>query len=865
MSGFLRWRVRRPAVVGLCGAALTASVLVAPVAMASHGEAAAAHTVGVVSASTDGANRQAASAALGDGGRVELVDGRDLRITKAPKGGVAHTARYTFAAMNGAVSMRPTGPRAPDRQAAKLPLTSAGADQTATPGTRSGIAAMSAAASTYPVTLSITHANVTTKAFYVWNRKTWASYAVNSDAVGPTSTVKLPPGDYFAVALHVDWRQPSYLLTRTFTVGSAATTVTFDQSAAKETAIRTDDITATRQDAVAWISAGGELAGFGGGGSGKVFVTPFSMPGVSLHMHEVLGKKGASASAPSPYRYDLMRTYTTTVPASPVVTVRTSTLAKTVTHIDAPGIRTTATLQTVPNIGEWTGVFIGDYVPVAGSVTEYVTPGITYERLVDYGTIDQNLILPDRTLSAGTNAGEVLGAAPLQPVHGPSRGSQWYNGKAWLYEAHTFSDTAGHTGHDFRATYSYKLTGADGVTYAQASGLDASHSLASSPVPTAPQTYTLDQTVHRHVPYSRLSTDVCSEWTFQSGYAASKELPLIDAQVKASGLDAMGRAAAGPLRIDANATSRNTNAVQANTKVTGLAYSADDGASWTDLPVAADGSATLDVPATASFITLRVTAVDDQGGSLNRTIVRAFAGPAPQGNETAGATRISNIVVNGGKPVNLTDQPLQTFSAKFTATDPSGIARGDMYLYHGSYDSPDAVIYSPWPATCTKVNATTSTCGLQFAYIEPRSTLGRNSLAGTWKVAAWAESADGSGHIDLHAAASPSLRRDTSLTTTNASPEPVTKGKTLTVTSKLSIVDWGALGGYHGYAAQKVQLQFRKQGASTYTTVKTVTTDSSGNLKTTVTASVDGYRRYIYAGTSTSASVTADSDFVDVR
>jgi hypothetical protein len=668
------------------------------------------------------------------------------------------------------------------------------------------------------------------------------------------------------VALHVDWRQPSYLLTRTFTVGSATTTVTFDQSAAKETAIRTDDTTATRQDAVAWISAAGELAGFAGGGSGKVYVTPFSMPGVSLHMHEVLGKKGASASAPSPYRYDLMHTFTTTVSASPVVTVRTSALAKTVTQVDAPGTRTTAILQTVPNIGEWTGVFIGDYVPVAGSVTEYVTPGMRFDRSLDYGTGDLNLILPERTLSAGSSAGEVLGAAPLQPERGPWGGSQWYNGKALLDEAHTFSDTAGHTGHDFRATYSYKLTGADGVTYAQASGLDASHSsLASSTVPTAPQTYTLDQTVHRHVPYSRLSTDVRSEWTFRSGYAAGRELPLVDAQVKVPGLDAMGRAAAGPVRIDANATSRNINAVQANTKVTGLAYSTDDGTSWTDLPIATDGSATLDVPHTASFITLRVTAVDEQGGSLSRTIVRAFAGPAPQGNESVGATHISNIVVNGGRPVNLTDQPFQTFTAKFTATDPSGIARGDMYLYRGSYDAPDAVLYSPWPATCTKVNATTSTCGLQFAYIEPRSALGRNSLAGTWKAAAWAESADGTGHIDQHAAASPSLRRDTSLTTTSASPEPVTKGKTLTVTGKLSLVDWEALGGYHGYAAQKVQLQFRKKGASTYTTVKTVTTDISGNLKTTVTASVDGNWRYTYAGTSTSASVTADSDFVDVR
>jgi hypothetical protein len=179
MSGFLHWHVRRPAAVGLCGAVLAAAVLVALVAMASHGEAAAPHTVGMVSSATDGAHRQVQSAALGDGGRVELVDGRDLHVTQQPKGAATHAARYTFAAMNGAVSVRPVGPHAADRRAASLPLTSAGADWTRTPGTQSGLTAMSAAASTYPVTLSITHANVTTKAFYVWDRKTWASYAVN--------------------------------------------------------------------------------------------------------------------------------------------------------------------------------------------------------------------------------------------------------------------------------------------------------------------------------------------------------------------------------------------------------------------------------------------------------------------------------------------------------------------------------------------------------------------------------------------------------------------------------------------------------------------------------------------------------------
>ncbi|MEU0189377.1 hypothetical protein ABZ250_05865 [Streptomyces afghaniensis] len=724
---------------------------------------------------------------------------------------------------------------------------------------------MNAAASTYSVKLTITNADVRSKSFYVWDRRTWASYAVDSDTAGASSTVKLPPGDYFSVALHNDWQEPSYLLTRTFSVGSAAKTVTFDQRAAKETAIRTDDTTATRDASAAWISVpGGDLAGFAGSGADKVYVTPFSVSGVSLRLHEVLGKKGASASVPSPYRYDLTHSFTTTVPASPVKTVRTSALAKTVTKVGAPGTRTTASLQSVPSFGEQTGVYIGAAVPVAGSVTEYATPGITYSRLLSYGTGDLSLNLPDRTLPAGTGAGETLGAAPLQPLRREGGGSQRNFGKIWLYEPDAFGDTDGHTGSDGRATYSYKLTSSEGVTYAQADGLSAGDTLTSSSLPSLQRTYTLDQTVHRRVPYSRLSTDVRNEWTFRSEYEEGRELPLIDARLTVPGLDGYGRTAAGPVRVQASATTRNTDAAQANTRITGLAYSTDDGTTWTDLPVASDGSSTLDVPATASFVSLRVTAADDRGGSLRRTIERAFAGPAPRGDETVGATRISNVVVNGGKPVELTDQPLQEFKAKFTATDPAGIANGDMYLYKGSYDTPDAVLYGTWPAACTKVNATTSTCEAHLAYIQPRWALGRNSLAGTWKLAAWAESADGTGHVDLHTAKSAPVLRDATLTA-NAAPEPVAKGKTLTITGKLSRADWETRGGYHGYAGQKVKLQFRKKGTSTYTIVKTITTDSSGNLKTTASASTDGYWRYTFAGSSTTAPATASGDYVDVR
>jgi hypothetical protein len=715
------------------------------------------------------------------------------------------------------------------------------------------------------VKLSITNADVVTKLFYVWNRKTWMSYTVDSDTSGASSTVKLPPGDYFSVALHSDWRQPSYLLTRTFSVTSAAKTVTFDERAAKETAIRTDDTTATRDSAAVWISVpGGGLAGFAGAGAGKVYVTPFSVSGVSLRLHEVLGKKGASASVPSPYRYDLTHSFTGTVPATPVAKVRASALGKTVTKVGAPGTRATALLQSAPSLGEWTGAFIGGAVPVAGSVTEYTTPGITYNRMLFYGPSDLSLDLPDRTTAAGTNPGETLGTAPYQPLRGERAGSERRSGKIRLDEMYAFGDADGHPAIDRRATYAYKLTSSDGVTYAQADGLDAYDPLSSSTLPSQQRTYTLDQTVHRRVPYTRLSTDVRNEWTFRSSSGQSGELPLIDARLSVPGLDGYGRAAAGPVQVRSGATTRATDPAEANTRITGLAYSTDDGATWTDLSVAADGSATFDLPATASYVSLRVTAADDQGGSLRRTITRAFAGPAKRGDETVGATRVSNVVVNGGKRVELTDAPLQEFTARFTATDPSGIASGDMYLYKGSYDTPDAVLYGTWPATCTRTGATTAACETQFAYIEPRWGLGRNSLAGTWKAAVWAESADGTGHVDQHAAKSVPVVRDTTLTV-NAAPEPVAKGKTLTVTGKLARVDWETSGGYHGYAGQKVKLQFRKKGADAYTTVKTVTTSGTGGLKTTVKASTDGYWRYSYAGSTTTAPVTAPGDYVDVR
>lgn len=96
----------------------------------------------------------------------------------------------------------------------------------------------------------------------------------------------------------------------------------------------------------------------------------------------------------------------------------------------------------------------------------------------------------------------------------------------------------------------------------------------------------------------------------------------------------------------------------------------------------------------------------------------------------------------------------------------------------------------------------------------------------------------------------------------NAAPEPVKKGKTITVTGSLGRANWETLK-YGAYAGKSVELQYRTKTTS-YAKVKTLTTNSSGDVKTTVKATKDGYFRLVYAGNSTTAPVKGVGDYVDV-
>ncbi|MEE1808573.1 calcium-binding protein [Streptomyces sp. BE133] len=267
---------------------------------------------------------------------------------------------------------------------------------------------------------------------------------------------------------------------------------------------------------------------------------------------------------------------------------------------------------------------------------------------------------------------------------------------------------------------------------------------------------------------------------------------------------------------------------------------------------------------------------DHSAANLHKptSAAEVFGTAAKGSSKAAAATRaataepvISKVVVNGGKDIVLGTTATKTISISVTASHPDGVVDAYADLWHGTDPSSEntidgAILPNEDVATCTKVNATTSTCKLTLT-IDPRYDLYKNSLAGTWHVTAAALAGNDTdfAYTDFYSTAR--VQRLSKLTV-NAAPEPVKKGGTITVTGKLSRANWEDHA-YHGYTGQPVKLQFRKKTSSTYTTVKTIKTNSTGNLKTTVKASVDGYWRYSFAGTSTTPAVTTAGDFVDVK
>ncbi|WP_433451144.1 hypothetical protein ACQPXS_22815 [Streptomyces sp. CA-142005] len=247
----------------------------------------------------------------------------------------------------------------------------------------------------------------------------------------------------------------------------------------------------------------------------------------------------------------------------------------------------------------------------------------------------------------------------------------------------------------------------------------------------------------------------------------------------------------------------------------------------------------------------------------------AFAAPSAEAADT-GIT-VSNLVVNKGKPVIVGTSAEVRPGFTYHMSWPSGPQLQDVnafpFLYHDTTVAAGADsggIYMGY-TNCNEDGTHAADCDGEL-YIEPRYTLDSNNDATTWKIAVsariWGSDGQPRGEEYLTGFGSVQVKRRAQVTV-NASPEPVAKGRTLTVTGRITRADW-VKHAYTGFGGKAAKLQFRKAGTSTYSTVKIVSADSAGYLKTTVTAAADGYWRWTFGETSTTSGATAAGDYVDV-
>ncbi|MFI0512526.1 hypothetical protein ACH3Y9_20795 [Streptomyces sp. WSLK1-5] len=249
----------------------------------------------------------------------------------------------------------------------------------------------------------------------------------------------------------------------------------------------------------------------------------------------------------------------------------------------------------------------------------------------------------------------------------------------------------------------------------------------------------------------------------------------------------------------------------------------------------------------------------------------ALAVPSASAATAGPAVTFSQLKVNSGKNIVVGTTSTVTVSATYTVTKPASLNASSFQtgpvLYRGATLglNSDDLLGGDEPGTCTVSSSTVLKCTAKIQFRPKGSDEDgdlRSSQAGTWKLGALAVNNAGGMTWQGNQGTTHLQRRAT--LTTDASPEPVKKGRTITVTGKLARANWDT-NKYAGYSTQPVKLQFKKKGATTWSTLKTIKSSTTGALKTTVTASTDGYFRYVFAGTTTTSPVNSAADFVDVQ
>ncbi|MFI8006943.1 hypothetical protein [Streptomyces sp. NPDC086010] len=242
-----------------------------------------------------------------------------------------------------------------------------------------------------------------------------------------------------------------------------------------------------------------------------------------------------------------------------------------------------------------------------------------------------------------------------------------------------------------------------------------------------------------------------------------------------------------------------------------------------------------------------------------------MAAPAAHA-EGRGDIRVVKTVVNAGGSVIVGVKNVKQFPVVMTIKDDSGVRKvTDVSAFNRSNAAgPVSYLGTSCRKSSTTISVCTATMQIDPAWIDMYGSGNEgwdaNAVAGTWQVNATVKADDGDYWISDRIATF-QVKRAATLTT-DAAPEPVRKGRTLTVTGRLSRANWTDLK-YHGYTRQVVKLQYKKPGGA-YHTVTTATSDAKGHLRATVKASATGSWRWAYLGSATTMKVVSTGDAVTV-
>jgi hypothetical protein len=243
--------------------------------------------------------------------------------------------------------------------------------------------------------------------------------------------------------------------------------------------------------------------------------------------------------------------------------------------------------------------------------------------------------------------------------------------------------------------------------------------------------------------------------------------------------------------------------------------------------------------------------------------VAALAVPAAGAAQDDSATQFVNIGVNHDLDytVGVTAAQKRVFSVSATVSDPSGVKSVSFELWHGEdRATADGVIVGA--AQCHRINDLTSYCEALLT-ADPKVNLRSNALAGLWYMTPVA--VDGDGNVTR--AEGPyfaRIKRQTYLSQTVVTPQPVQKGKNLTVKARMTVASWEKNQNVP-LIGHQVLLQYRKGTSGPFVTLKKIKTDRNGWATATVKATADGSYRYDFAATSLTPATTGWTDFVDVK